>query len=93
MIYNNSQIAFHLKPKEEISILHNVPDVYLPIMWFDEGAEIDEEWTHKFRNMVQVPFLLVDIFAYLGISVGALCFILGIVSLFSYHIHILPSKS
>ena len=76
------QISFHLKPKSEISILNNAPDVYLPIMWFDEGAEIDDEWTHKFRNMVQVPFLLVDIFAYLGISVGALCLILGTVSLF-----------
>ena len=84
LIYNisNWQISFHLKPKSEISILHNVPDVYLPLMWFDEGAEIDDEWTHKFRNMVQVPFLLVDIFAYLGISVGALCLILGTVSLF-----------
>ena len=51
-------------------------------MWFDEGAEIDDEWTHKFKNMVQVPFLLVDIFAYLGITAGGLCLILGTVSLF-----------
>ena len=51
-------------------------------MWFDEGAEIDDEWTHKFKNMVQVPFLLVDIFAYLGMTAGGLCLILGTVSLF-----------
>lgn len=70
-----------MKPVPEIDILSNVSDVYFPVMWFDETAEIDEEWTNKFKNIVQVPFLLVDIFTYLGIAVGALCIIGSVLSL------------
>ena len=70
-----------MKPVTEIDILSNVSDVYFPVMWFDETAEIDEEWTNKFKNIVQVPFLLVDIFTYLGIAVGALCIIGSVLSL------------
>ena len=70
-----------MKPVPEIDLLSNVSEVYFPVMWFDETAEIDQEWTKKFKNIVQVPFLLVDIFTYLGISVGAICVIGSVLSL------------
>ena len=67
-----------MKSVDEIDVLKNVLDVYFPVMWFDESAEIDDVWTKKFKNMVTTPFLLVDIFTYLGISLGAVCIIVGI---------------
>ena len=66
---------------EEIGLLKNAPDVYLPVMWFDEGAEIDKKWSRKFKNIVQVPFLLVDIFSYSGIVIGAILFIGSVIGL------------
>ena len=50
-----------MKPVDEIDVLKNVSDVYFPVIWFDESAEIDDVWTKKFENMVTTPFLLVDI--------------------------------
>ena len=66
-----------MKPVPEISLLNNVPDLYFPVMWFDQGAEIDQEWSDKFKGMVQTPLLLVDIFTYLGIALGSLGIILA----------------
>ena len=66
---------------EEIGLLKNAPDVYLPVMWFDEGAEIDHKWSRKLKNIVQVPFLLVDIFSYSGIVIGAILFIGSVIGL------------
>jgi len=75
------QAAFHMMSVEEIGLLKNVPDVYLPVMWYDEGAEIDQKWSRKFKNIVQVPFLLVDIFSYSGMVIGAILFIGSVIGL------------
>ena len=68
-----------MKSVQEIEMLRNVPELFFPVMWFDQSAQIDDVWTKKFKNMVQTPFLLVDIFTYLGISVGVLGVIFSII--------------
>ena len=64
----------------DIDVLNEVRDVFFPVIWFDEGAEIDTAWTRKYKNMVQVPFLLVDIFTYTVISIGCIFLIIALIS-------------
>ena len=37
----NFQINFHLFPSPNINILNNVRDLFFPVIWFDEGAEVN----------------------------------------------------
>ena len=67
-------------PSPDIDVLNEVRDVFFPVIWFDEGAEIDKTWTRKYKNMVQVPFLLVDIFTYTAISIGSIFLIITLIS-------------
>ena len=67
-------------PSPDIDVLNEVRDVFFPVIWFDEGAEIDKTWTRKYKNMVQVPFLLVDIFTYAAISIGSIFLIIALIS-------------
>ena len=72
------QINFHMSQVEKISALSQVRNVFFPLLWSDEGADITEEWKSKYTKMVKTPFLLVDIFTYLGISVGSLFILLSL---------------
>ena len=67
-------------PSADIDVLQEVRDVFFPVVWFDEGAEIDKTWSRKYKNMVQVPFLLVDIFTYTTIAIGSLFLIVALIS-------------
>ena len=74
------QISFHLSQVDNISVLSRVRNVFFPLLWSDEGAEINDEWKSKYKKMVKTPFLLVDIFTYLAISVGIFLFLLGVIN-------------
>ena len=67
-------------PSPDIELLNLVRDVFFPIIWFDEGAEIDKTWTRKYKNMVEVPLLLVDIFTYTALSMGSIFLIIALIS-------------
>ena len=67
-------------PSPDIDVLNKVRDVFFPLLWFDEGAEIDLAWTRKYKNMVEIPFLLVDIFTYTALSVGSIFLIITLIS-------------
>ena len=40
----NFQINFHLFPSPNINILNNVRDLFFPVIWFDEGAEVNRNF-------------------------------------------------
>ena len=67
-------------PSPDIDVLNEVRDVFFPVVWFDEGAEIDKSWTRKYKNMVEVPLLLVDIFTYTALSMGSIFLIIALIS-------------
>ena len=71
------QISFRLSKVKNIRVLSEVQDLLFPLIWSDEGADITEEWKSKYKHMVETPFLLVDIFTYIGITVGSLCMLLS----------------
>ena len=55
-----------------MELLADVRDLLLPVLWYDEGADITPEWVTKFKGMVLTPFLIIDIFTYGGIAMGSL---------------------
>ena len=67
-------------PSSHIGILSQVRDFFFPVIWFDEGAEIDSDWTKKYKNMVTLPLTLVDVFTYTGIAVGSISVVIAIIS-------------
>ena len=79
------QISFHLSQVKNIRVLSEVQEVFFPLLWSDEGADITEEWKSKYKKMVKTPFLLVDIFTYLGITVGSLCIVLTLIFKLCYN--------
>merc|ERR1711915_248592 len=52
--------------------LKTVQDVVFPLVWVDEGADIDDENLKKAKGMLVAPFLAVDIGSGVMIAVGGL---------------------
>ena len=75
-----SQINFRQFPSPEIDILRDVRETFFPVIWYDEGAEIDRVWTRKYKNMVTVPLIAVDVFTYTGIVIGSISVITAALS-------------
>jgi hypothetical protein len=63
-----------------LDLTKNLPNVDLfPVLWADEGADLDEENEEKFKDMIVKPSMIVNGLAIgLGMVVGALMFIFGI---------------
>jgi len=53
-------------------VLKTVNDVVFPLVWVDEGADIDDENLKKAKGMLVTPFLAVDIGCGIMIAVGGL---------------------
>jgi len=62
------QISFPLQPISQIAILEKAPQLIFPLLWYDEGADITEEYRSYFFRLVRVPLILVDVLVGLGIS-------------------------
>merc|ERR1712071_507107 len=56
---------------------NKVDTLIFPVVWVDEGADIDEENLDKLKSMLVTPFLLVDIGTGLLIGIGSLLIILS----------------
>jgi len=55
--------------------LANVNDTIFPLLWVDEGADIDKENLKKLKSLLVTPFLAVDISCGLAIGIGGLILI------------------
>jgi len=62
------QISFPMEPIAQISILEKAPQLIFPLVWYDEGADITDEYKSYFFRLVRVPLILVDVIVGLGIS-------------------------
>jgi lysosome membrane protein 2 len=62
----------------EIVFLQDITHVpAFPILWLDEGADIDQANIDKIKSMVTTPLLLLDIAKYGMIGLGAALLVLG----------------
>jgi len=62
------QISFPMEPISQISILEKAPQLIFPLVWYDEGADITDEYKSYFFRLVRVPLILVDVMVVFGIS-------------------------
>jgi hypothetical protein len=66
--------------RDEIVFLKDIkPLPAFPVLWLDEGADIDQENIDKIKSMVTTPLLLLDILKYGMIALGAFMTFLGAV--------------
>ena len=74
------QINFPMKKYEYLSLTSNLPTVdVFPVLWADEGADLDEENEKKFKDAVIKPTSIVNGLSIgLGIVFGAILFMLGV---------------
>jgi len=66
--------------RDEIVFLKDItPLPAFPVLWLDEGADIDQENIDKIKSMVTTPLLLLDVLKYGLIALGAFMTFLGAV--------------
>jgi len=70
------QVSFPLEPVEKITILQKVSKVLLPVLWYDEGADITDEYIGYYYRLVQLPLLLVDVVTVLSLTSSSLVLVL-----------------
>merc|ERR1711874_836896 len=73
------QVSFPMEAVRQISVLQQVPKLVFPVMWYDEGADITEDWRRYFYRLVEVPLLVVDLVT--GLAISAAILSLGLVTL------------
>jgi len=74
------QINFPVKKFEYLGLTRNLPTVdVFPVLWADEGADLDEKNEKKFKDAVIKPSSIVNGLSIgLGIVFGAILFIIGV---------------
>jgi len=66
--------------KSEVIFLENIKSMpAFPVVWLDEGADIDQENIDKIKELVTTPLLLLDIAKYGMIALGGFLTFLGAV--------------
>lgn len=73
--------------KTRLSATNNLKSVFLPMMWYEETATIDDETYNKFQI-----FTTVDIVLWVFLSVGIVLTLVGL-GLISYHFYLENKKS
>ena len=68
-----------LMPDEE------VPKIILPMLWLDEGADIDEENSQLVKDLVVKPIKITVVFQWLFVAIGAVLMVVSAVVLIVRH--------
>jgi len=63
------QISVPLRPSTHFTCMTDARENVFPLVWVDEGADIDDENIKKAKKMLVTPFLAVDIGV--GVMIGA----------------------
>ena len=68
-----------MRPYDKLNLTRSLPIVELfPVLWADEGADLDEENENKFKDMVIKPSNIVNgVSVGVGMVLGAILFIIG----------------
>lgn len=77
-LHKRVQFNMPLTISDKIDVLNKINEMIFPVMWIDEGADIDEENIKVFKGKLVTPILLVDIAKWGLIALGALMTIGGI---------------
>lgn len=74
------QVNFPMQAFEFLDITKDLPKVELfPVLWADEGADLDQESEDKFKSMILTPINVVNGLSIgMGVVLGALLFVFGI---------------
>ena len=76
-IHKRIQVNIPVKNDEMFECLKNVNDTIFPILWLDEGADIDQENIDKLKSMVIIPLKILEGVKWAMIVIGVLIFALG----------------
>merc|ERR550519_396753 len=77
-LHKRIQFNMPMLKDNRIDALKNVTDVVFPVLWIDEGADIDEENIEMFKSKLVTPILIVDVAKWTAIGLGALMTIGGV---------------
>ena len=72
-----------MDPYRHFTAMEKLPNIDLfPILWADEGAELDEDGANEFKDMVEKPIKIVNgVSIGLGIVAGSVLFVIGVITL------------
>ncbi|XP_046362728.2 lysosome membrane protein 2-like [Haliotis rufescens] len=73
------QINVYVEPVRHIKETEKITPVFLPILWINESAAIDDKTARKFRDKVQEPIKITEAVQYGLITLGAFILICVIV--------------
>eukprot|EP00088_Acartia_fossae_P047622 TRINITY_DN5167_c0_g1_i1.p1 TRINITY_DN5167_c0_g1~~TRINITY_DN5167_c0_g1_i1.p1 ORF type:complete len:546 (+),score=146.03 TRINITY_DN5167_c0_g1_i1:28-1665(+) len=79
-VHKRIQINMPIVPtgKDEIVFLKSIKQLAaFPVLWLDEGADIDQANIDKIKSMVTIPLLALDIAKYVMIGLGCLLVVIG----------------
>merc|ERR1711973_709137 len=64
--------------RDQIVFLKDIPAIpAFPVVWLDEGADIDQENIDKIKSMVTTPLKILDVTKWVLIGLGIAGFLLG----------------
>jgi len=62
-----------------IKFLENIKKIpAFPVVWLDEGAEVDQENIDKIKSMVTTPLLIIDVGKFTLLGLGGISLLLGV---------------
>ena len=80
LIFAFLQVNLQMKPYKHISFMKNLPRVDLfPILWADEGADLDEDNANKLKDALQKPINIVNGSTIAAMVLGGILIIIGLV--------------
>lgn len=69
------QLNMFIKKVNQIDVTQKLPTALLPILWIDEGIELNEELQKMIKNRLLIILLLLKIVHYTLVAGGILVFI------------------
>lgn len=69
------QLNMFIKKVNQIDVTEKLPTVLLPILWLDEGIELNEELQKMIKNRLLIILLLLNIVHYTLLVGGVLVFL------------------
>lgn len=71
------QVSVPLAQTDDFEAFAGIKDVIFPVVWVDEGADIDQESLDKLKSLLVTPFLLVDIGVGILMGLGGVLIVLA----------------
>ena len=66
-----------MKKFDGFDCMKNINDTFMPLLWVDEGADIDAENIDKIKSMLNTPIALAEAAKWTLITLGLLFLVVG----------------